>query len=450
MRGSQRIPPGRGWREKTLGVHAGRVHPGQVSADSMDKPRQDDAPRVRHAVVIAAGSGTRFGNLVDSTPKPLMKVAGVPLIERTLLTAQKAGIHRFTVVTGYRAEVLEAFLHQAALPGIEVECIRNEAWQRANGLSALKARGKVRGQFLLLMADHLFEEGIIRKVMSKPLAPGRCRLAVDFQPAKNIDLNDATKVHVVGDQVRAIGKGIKTYNAIDTGIFFCSEALFDALAEAISRGEESLSDGIREMARNRRMEAVDIGDGFWQDVDNERDLKEGEKQLLHTLVGQNDSWLTRLINRRISLAVTHCLASTRIKATQITLLTFGVGLLGVAVMLWGTYAGFVVGVALFLLSTILARCSGEIARLKFQDSRLGAYLDRVPGKVKHMAVFALMTLGLIRASGSHLYLLPASLLLLSALSWFLMRILAPRRIGRAKNLLVSQKGVDVSSNDQRH
>jgi choline kinase len=235
--------------------------------------------KIRQALIIAAGRGMRFGAATDSRPKPLLEVAGVPLLCRTLLTARQAGIEHFTIVTGYRGEVLEEFLRRETPPGLKVRCLRNEKWQRPNGLSVLRAKGHIRAPFVLLMADHLFDAQILKNLFAAPLPPGHCRLAVDFHPEKIPDLADATKVAVRNGRVRDIGKEIGNYNAIDTGIFLCSRGIFDALETALSGGKESLSDGIRELARLERMEVIDIGDLFWQDIDDEASRQEVEKRL---------------------------------------------------------------------------------------------------------------------------------------------------------------------------
>jgi choline kinase len=129
------------------------------------------------------------------------------------------------------------------------------------------------------MADHLFEAQILLNLLSTPLPSGHCRLAVDFHTKRIPDLADATKVAVRDGQVTDIGKEIENYNAIDTGIFFCSPGIFDALETSISKGEESLSDGIRELAHRQCMEAMSIGDLFWQDVDDEASRMQAEKRL---------------------------------------------------------------------------------------------------------------------------------------------------------------------------
>jgi choline kinase len=234
---------------------------------------------IHQALIIAAGRGVRFGRATDSRPKPLLQLAGVPLICRTLLTAREAGINQFIVVTGYLGEILEDFLRREISGDISVQCLRNEKWQRPNGISVLRAKGNLQGPFVLLMADHLFEGKILRNLLATPLSGGHCRLAVDFHPERIPYLVEATKVLVKNGQITDIGKAIESFNGIDTGIFLCSRGIFDALELSIAAGRESLSDGIRELASSHRMEAMDIGDLFWQDIDDEASRLEAERRL---------------------------------------------------------------------------------------------------------------------------------------------------------------------------
>ena len=122
--------------------------------------------KVCHALIIAAGRGARFGNTTRLYPKPLVEVAGVPLLCRTFLSAREAGIDHFTVVTGYKSESLEEFICNGIPRGLRVKCLRNENWQRPNGFSVLRAKGHLPDRFVLLMADHLFEVGILSSLLS--------------------------------------------------------------------------------------------------------------------------------------------------------------------------------------------------------------------------------------------------------------------------------------------
>jgi dTDP-glucose pyrophosphorylase len=78
------------------------------------------------AVVLAAGRGTRMGALTAATPKPLLEVAGRPLIEHVLGGFAAAGVDRAVVVVGYLAEVVEAALGDGSRLGLAIEYCRQE------------------------------------------------------------------------------------------------------------------------------------------------------------------------------------------------------------------------------------------------------------------------------------------------------------------------------------
>jgi choline kinase len=90
------------------------------------------------------------------------------------------------------------------------------------------------------------------------------------------------KVQTQGSQVRAIGKHLTDYDAIDTGLFVSPREIFNYLEEARSRnpvGDCSLADGIRLMAGSGKVRAIDIGDSWWQDVDTPQMLFHAEEKL---------------------------------------------------------------------------------------------------------------------------------------------------------------------------
>ncbi|MCX7822406.1 MAG: NTP transferase domain-containing protein [Syntrophobacterales bacterium] len=381
---------------------------------------------VKRALIIAAGVGSRFGARTNSTPKPLIPVGGLPLILRTIYTAREVGIREFIVVTGFLGHELETFLESRSPKDIKVRCLYNELWERSNGWSVYRSKDEFQADepFLLMMSDHVAEPELLRKLIADPLPEGHCRLAVDFNPSRIPDIEEATKVLV--DQrayIRRIGKKIPDYNGVDTGFFLCSKSIFLALEEALSEGKETLSDGIQKLADKGLMESIDIGSVFWQDVDNEEDLRRAEVYLFNSLRSKTDSWLTRHINRRISLAITKRIASLPLTPNQITLINFFIGLAGCFAILHGATFAVLVGTVIFLLSSILDGCDGELARLRFQKSRVGAWLDVTTDNVVHWVLFYAITEVVVRREGFFPYGILGGFLLLGSfisfvLTWF--------------------------------
>jgi choline kinase len=90
------------------------------------------------------------------------------------------------------------------------------------------------------------------------------------------------KVQTSGDHVVTLGKSLEIYDAIDTGIFLCPNDLFDYLRNAQSRGSGSdcsLADGVRLMAADGKVRAIDIGRAWWQDVDTPEMRAHAEENL---------------------------------------------------------------------------------------------------------------------------------------------------------------------------
>lgn len=77
-----------------------------------------------NAVLLAAGRGTRLGELTASTPKPLLEVGGKTIIVRIIEGLRDAGVRDITVVVGYLAAEMEAALGDGSRWALTLRCIR--------------------------------------------------------------------------------------------------------------------------------------------------------------------------------------------------------------------------------------------------------------------------------------------------------------------------------------
>lgn len=232
-----------------------------------------------NCLIIAAGTG---GRLREKGPsKPLIRVKGVALLERVIARARSAGVDRFFVVSGYRGEDVRAALDAlSAREAIPIVHIVNEDWERANGVSVLKAKPFLQGTFLLTMCDHLVDPEILRALMSTQPPPDTVTLAVDFNVAGSInDLADVTRVKCSDGRIEHIGKVIRDFNAIDTGVFLCTPVLFDALEASQASGDDSLSGAMNVLARWDKARAFDIQGRLWLDVDDPPTFRKAEELL---------------------------------------------------------------------------------------------------------------------------------------------------------------------------
>jgi choline kinase len=131
------------------------------------------------------------------------------------------------------------------------------------------------------MSDHLFDGAVVDRLLDSS-DPGFLNIAVDRKLDSIFDLEDAMKVQTCGDRITGIGKNLRHYDAIDTGLFVCPVEIFEYLERAKSgsrRSDCSLADAVQLMAGDRNVRAIDIGDAWWQDVDTPQMLKYAERQM---------------------------------------------------------------------------------------------------------------------------------------------------------------------------
>ena len=229
------------------------------------------------ALIIAAGFGSRLAS--RSPSKPLTPVCGVPLIEIGIRQLAAAGVTRVVVATGHETDRLKAFLAKlSARLGIVIEPARVEDWSRPNGFSVIAGAERIVGDYLLVMADHIFEAAILARLSGEGAADRGVTLAIDRRVTSPlVDPEDATWVRLSEDRmgeggmIAAIGKTIAPYDAVDCGAFLATPELAAAIRAAIADGAAgSLSDGMQRLADAGRAATLDVGDTWWLDVDDPR------------------------------------------------------------------------------------------------------------------------------------------------------------------------------------
>ncbi len=253
-------------------------------------------------LIIASGQGSRLSQMGDS--KPLIPILGLPLIERTILTVKKSGFSEFYIVTGYNGQKVRDFLDKLGPRcNVKITHVINGDWEKSNALSVLKAKQALgKENFLLVMADHLFDKEILQDLKSQPIKDCKVILAADFTTDSNplIDIEDVTKVLVKKDRIVDIGKNIPDYNAYDTGAFLCSPAIFPAIEKSIGHNDSSLSGAIKILAQEKQVSVFDIQGKFWMDIDDEAAIKKAQQQLIKQLTKASDGPVSKYLNRPIS------------------------------------------------------------------------------------------------------------------------------------------------------
>ena len=165
------------------------------------------------AIFIAAGEGSRLGNLTKDLPKPLVDVNGKSIIERQISLLRKNNVNDIVVTTGYKKE-------KFTFKNIEYVYNPNFREQEQTG-SLMAARSKIVGDILIMFGDILFDEIILQQMLD---SKGDIVIAVDKNWEKSYEerhdnpKSEADKVLINDDKVIQISaKNIEVNDDNDVG-----------------------------------------------------------------------------------------------------------------------------------------------------------------------------------------------------------------------------------------
>jgi len=336
------------------------------------------------ALIIAAGKGSRFRVLTRDEPKSLVRVLGLSLIERVILTAKESGIDEFVVVVDYRGEKIRRKLGDGGKLGVKITYIQSKIRETTNGISVLEAEELLTGKFILLMADHILDGRILKKLIG--CDTGSCViLAVDRRKASPGD----TKVLEKRGKIVDIGKDIEEGNCIDTGISLCSPRIFSYIRESVrdgkwtrmKKGKTELEGGIKEAALRSDAEIFDITQidsyvpgmrkdikPFWIDIDTRQDLVKAKRLLIENACKGRNDLLATYVNKPIENFIATRLANTRITPNQVTLLTNVIAYIATFFFLEGS---LLLASLLTFIVSFMDGVDGKLSRIKLASSNIG-------------------------------------------------------------------------------
>lgn len=319
-----------------------------------------DVERVDTAIVLA---------IPVEGADPLERFAGLPLVLRTLLTLQKAGVRIFYVLASAQSEAkLRELVADARLAGSTTRVL--VAPSRLEGMAALAT--SVRSTFLLASYE----------VLASPEVYAR--------------LGAATWEDRLGF--------VATEHHKRTGPLVASSALLGALA-TMARDEENvgalgavalrakgaLDTAITRLFGDGRVAPLDTSDLWTCRLDGVDGRERAFRELFDACRKPVDGLVSRFLNRNISIWISKRLVDTSITPNVMSLITLALALAGSAVMLEGSYAALLAGAFALQWNSILDGVDGELARVRFQQSRLGQWIDTICDDVSNLAFYGALT-----------------------------------------------------------
>jgi len=234
------------------------------------------------AVVLAAGRGTRMGALTATTPKPLLRLRGRPIIEHILCGLQSAGIDAAVVVTGYLGEQIEAHLGDGARLGLRLTYRRQE---RAEGTA--RALGLVRSRlgdqpFVLSWGDVVVSPGAYAALVAD-FSRVPCDALLTLNEVEDPWRGAAVYVDADGRVTQLIEKPPRASSRTpwnNAGVFVFTPLIFEYAERlpASVRGEYELPQAIAAMIADGCVVRGLPLRGFWSDLGTPQDLARAERE----------------------------------------------------------------------------------------------------------------------------------------------------------------------------
>ncbi len=229
---------------------------------------------VTTAIFLAAGLGSRLQEVHAHSPKGLLMIGGVPLVERSLKLLLEQGIERVIIVTGHMREAYD----ELATRYPQVEITENPEYATTGSMASLDFALKlVDTDFLLLEADLIYEKRALTTLLGH--ADGDVVLTSGPTEAGDevwVQAPDA-KLEAMdkdGSQLTAVFGEFVGINRISASLAARMAELFASWVSEHGHGQMSYeTDALVQAASEREISVVRVDDLLWGEIDDASHLK---------------------------------------------------------------------------------------------------------------------------------------------------------------------------------
>lgn len=234
------------------------------------------------AIVLAAGTGSRLGEITKARTKGMVPVNGRKIIDYLLDFLEIDLFDKIYIVGGFAYEDLKEYIDKKKLSNVAV--IQNREYLKGNILTLKRGLDEFSGDsFFITVADHIFPPAMFQNMKK-----GFKAITVMCDSDRNLS-NDDMKIRLYSNKrsVRQISKQLTDYDCGYIGMTYVDKSMEriyrEAFEEALKlHGDGAVVEKVLQVLADREENPPDICDlsGFgWYEVDTYEDLKNAEIQL---------------------------------------------------------------------------------------------------------------------------------------------------------------------------
>ena len=242
------------------------------------------------AFILAAGEGKRMRPLTEKRPKPMLHVAGRPLLQHTIEALASAGVEEVVILTGWKGENIRKYFGRGARFGIRIKYITQDR-RNGTGGAVYLAKRQMKGHFIALNGDVVVGRKTIADMVERAEKGLSTVSAVRSEHPERygvLRLADKRKKEAIISEIMEKPENPPS-ELINAGIYVFPPSIFEAISKtALSeRGEIEVTDSIQLLingyeGKKEDFHMYEIKEG-WMDIGYPWDLLEANKMVIDRL-----------------------------------------------------------------------------------------------------------------------------------------------------------------------
>lgn len=288
--------------------------------------------RIDTALILAAGMGVRFRDIVSDRPKGFVEINAFPIVERSVMQLQSVGIGNIIIVTGFESKYYETLAKR--FNGIRI--VDNKNYARSGSMySFCCAKELLSSSFLLLESDIVYET----RALEELVATHKSNAILTSDPT---GAGDEVWVEMQGECVRSISKDSANHKRAKggsgvlselVGISKISPRLFKMMLEYAESYFNQLDwyldyeECISKIAHKIEVFSCEIGDLLWGEIDDRAQFRRvqaevfpkilrKENECVANVAAKNDVYLANYNVNKTERGFVRITGSSRIKGVR--------------------------------------------------------------------------------------------------------------------------------------
>jgi MurNAc alpha-1-phosphate uridylyltransferase len=217
------------------------------------------------AMILAAGRGQRMMPLTKDIPKPMLKVAGKPLIEHHIMHLKAAGITDIVINLAWQGDKIQSYFRNGSEFGVSIEYSQEVVGGLETAGGIIQALPLLGESFIVINGD-VFTDYDVAALTQLYLAPGEAHIVLIENPPHNPN-GDFTLSHLPNDSQKYTFSGISRYQAD----FF----------KGLLPGVRALGPLLRDYLAQRKV-STELYIGQWDDIGTPARLHELNERLSYS------------------------------------------------------------------------------------------------------------------------------------------------------------------------